>query len=92
MPRLEKMEELPYPVASRLRDIFTDLLGRETQRTDLGGKRRRGTNLTTGCPEVAARKYRQSLSRSKTGSVVCVAYMIFISLGSTFGAAQIQNN
>jgi len=43
----------PYPVTSSLCDIFTDLLRRETKRTDLGGKGRRGTNLTTGRPEGA---------------------------------------
>lgn len=40
------------PVAGGLGDVLTDLLGRETKRTDLGGKRRRGTNLTTGGTEV----------------------------------------
>jgi hypothetical protein len=40
------------PVTGSLGDIFTDLLGRETERTDLGGKSGRGTNLTTGGTEV----------------------------------------
>lgn len=52
------------PVASRLGNVFSDLLGglgldlipcsvtHETKRTDLGGKRRRSTNLTTGGTEV----------------------------------------
>ncbi|KAI3477912.1 hypothetical protein L1887_60219 [Cichorium endivia] len=40
------------PVAGGLGDVLTDLLGRETKRTDLGGKRRRGTDLTTGGTEV----------------------------------------
>lgn len=42
-----------HPVTGSLGDIFTDLLGRETKRTDLRGKGRRGTNLTTGGTEVA---------------------------------------
>lgn len=42
-----------YPVASRLGDIFTNFLGGETQRTDLGGKRGRGTDLTSSGEEVA---------------------------------------
>lgn len=45
----------PYPVAGGLGDIFTDLLGRQTQRTDLGGKSRRSTNLTSGGTEGAVR-------------------------------------
>ena len=55
----------PYPVASRLRDIFTDLLGRETKRTDLRGKCRRGADLTTGRKEVAARKLVSRCSEAK---------------------------
>lgn len=47
---------ISYPVTSRLRDIFSDLLGRETKRTDLGGKSGRSTDLTTGSPEVAVKK------------------------------------
>lgn len=35
-----------------LGDIFTDLLGRQTKRTNLGGEGRRGTNLTTRGPQV----------------------------------------
>lgn len=42
-----------YPVASGLGDIFTDLLGGETERTDLGGKSRLGADLTTCGPQVA---------------------------------------
>lgn len=41
-----------YPVTSRLGDIFTNLLGRKTKRTDLGGKCGLRTNLTTGGTEV----------------------------------------
>jgi len=42
-----------YPVTSGLRNVLTDLLGGQTKRTDLGGKSRGGTDLTTGRPEVA---------------------------------------
>lgn len=42
-----------HPVTGSLGDIFTDLLGGETKRTDLRSKGRRGTNLTTGGTEVA---------------------------------------
>lgn len=45
----------PYPITSGLGDIFTDLLGRQTKRTDLGGKSRRSTNLTSGGTEGAVR-------------------------------------
>jgi hypothetical protein len=40
------------PVASGLGNIFTDLLGRKTERTDLGRKGGRGTDLTSGGTEV----------------------------------------
>lgn len=40
------------PVASGLGDVFTDLLGRKTERTDLGRKGGRGTDLTSGGTEV----------------------------------------
>jgi hypothetical protein len=42
-----------FPVAGSLGNIFSDLLGRKTQRTDLGGESRRGTNLATSGTEVA---------------------------------------
>jgi len=41
-----------YPVTSGLGDIFTDLLWRETERTNLWRKSGGGTNLTTGGTEV----------------------------------------
>ena len=41
-----------YPVTGGLGDIFTDLLGRKTERTDLGRKGGRGTDLTSGGTEV----------------------------------------
>lgn len=50
-----------YPVTSGLGNIFTDLLRRETERTDLRGKSRRGTDLTTGRPEVAVSEIIVSL-------------------------------
>lgn len=44
------------PVASSLGDILTDLLGRETKRTDLGGKSGRSTDFTTSGAQVAEDK------------------------------------
>jgi hypothetical protein len=41
-----------YPVAGGLGDIFTDLLGRQTEGTDLGSEGGRSTHLTTGGTEV----------------------------------------
>jgi hypothetical protein len=41
-----------FPVTGSLGNIFTNFLGRQTQRTDLGGKCRLSTNLTTGGTEV----------------------------------------
>jgi hypothetical protein len=40
------------PVTSVLGNVFTDLLGRQTQRTDLGGERRLGADLTTSHTQV----------------------------------------
>ena len=41
------------PCSGRLGDIFSDLLGGKTQRTDLGSEGGRGTDLTTSGKEVA---------------------------------------
>lgn len=49
----------PYPVTSRLGDIFTNFLGRKTQGTNLGRKGGRGTDLTSGGTEVAVFPSRQ---------------------------------
>ena len=43
----------PYPVTSVLGNIFTDLLGGQTERTNLGGQSRLGTDLTTSHSQVA---------------------------------------
>jgi hypothetical protein len=40
------------PVLGGLGDVITDLLGRQTKGTDLGGKGGRGTNFTTHGTEV----------------------------------------
>lgn len=44
------------PVACVLGDIFTNLLGRQTEGTDLGGQSGLGTDLTTSHTEVAKDK------------------------------------
>lgn len=41
-----------YPVTSGLRNIFTDLLGRKTEWTNLGSEGRLGTDFTTSGPKV----------------------------------------
>jgi hypothetical protein len=41
-----------FPVTGSLGDIFTNLLGRQTQRTNLGSKCRLSTDFTTGRSEV----------------------------------------
>lgn len=48
-----------YPVTSGLGDIFTDLLGWETERTNLRGKGRLGADLTTCGPQVAVNCVRR---------------------------------
>lgn len=82
-----------YPVTSRLRDIFSDLLGRKTERTNLGGQRRGGTNLTTGSQEVAVLIWSAfAILRDNAGLLrrrgLCAAYMTLISLGSILGAVK----
>lgn len=91
-----------YPVTSRLGDIFTNFLGRKTQRTNLGRQGGRGTDLTSGGTEVAVFPSRQlrlahrSQVRSR-GQIAVVmvsakgsrfAYMTFTSLGSNLGAVH----
>ena len=44
-----------HPVTSALGNIFTNLLGRKTKRTDLWGQSRLGSDFTASCPEVAAK-------------------------------------
>lgn len=44
--------EFAYPVTSGLCDVFSDLFGRQTERSNLGSERRRSTNFTTGRAEV----------------------------------------
>ena len=48
----------PYPVAGCFGNIFTDLLGRETKRTNLWREGGRGTNFTTSGPQVAVVMYK----------------------------------
>lgn len=82
---------ISYPVTSRLGDIFTNLLGRQTERTDLGGQSRLGSDFTTGHPQVAARKVVSIASESarrQLREIGMHTYMIFTSLGSNFGATQ----
>ena len=49
----EFVRSFPYPVTGGLGNIFTNLLGRQTERTDLGGQSRLGSDLTTSGPQVA---------------------------------------
>ena len=42
----------PYPVTSVLGNIFTNLLGRQTERTDLGSQNGLGSDLTTSHTQV----------------------------------------
>jgi len=44
---------IPYPVASVLGNVFTNLLGRQTKGTDLRSQSRLGSDLTTSHTEVA---------------------------------------
>ena len=41
-----------YPVTGVLGDVFTNLLGRQTERTDLGSQSRLGSDLTTSHSQV----------------------------------------
>jgi hypothetical protein len=77
-------ELIPYPVTSGLGDIFTDLLGRETKRTDLGGKGRRGADLTTGRAQVAVNRSSVVVFQpSRPGSMYAHdLHLIGVELGS----------
>lgn len=80
-----------YPVTGGLCDIFSDLLGRQTQRTDLGGKRRGGTDLTTSSEEVAVRSRSVCILEAVFGvsdKGAVAAYITLTSLGSNLGAAR----
>lgn len=81
-----------YPVAGSLCDVFSDLLGRQTQRTNLGGKCRGGTDLTTGGTEVAVYLIVSPvLSRlffQRCAGEAANAYITLTSLGSNLGAAH----
>lgn len=56
-PRTESFDRaISYPVTSVLGNVFTNLLGRQTEGTDLGGQCRLGTDLTTSHTEVAIKK------------------------------------
>jgi hypothetical protein len=71
-----------FPVASGLGDILADLLGGETQRTNLRGQRRGCTDFTTSGAKVAMACQFESVAVS-----VCVgySYITLISLGSNLG-------
>jgi hypothetical protein len=75
---------MPYPVASGLGNVFSDLLGGETQRTDLGSKSRGGTDLTTSGAEVATICQLQCVQELRLEST----YITLTSLGSNLGAVH----
>ena len=50
------------PITSCLGDVITDFFWRQTQRADLGGQGRRGTDFPTGAPQVHWKKERISAS------------------------------
>lgn len=76
-----------YPVSCCLCDIFTDLLWRQTERTDLRGESGRRSDLTASGTEVAMEILSVSfVCRCSWGRIS--TYMILISLGSTLGAGE----
>lgn len=63
--------ERTYPIASGLGNIFTDLLWRQTERTNFGSESSRSTNFTTSGSQVAARKKPpQSLANPSPGGTI----------------------
>lgn len=52
----------PYPVTSVLGNIFTNLLGRQTKGTDLGGQSRLGSDFTTSHSQVTIERASLELS------------------------------
>lgn len=64
-------EEGTYPIASGLGNIFTDLLRRQTERTNLGGEGSRSTNFTTSGSQVTTgEKPPQSLANPSPGGTI----------------------
>lgn len=85
----------PYPVTSVLGNIFTNLLGRQTKGTDLGGQSRLGSDFTTSHSQVTIERASLELSPIRKTREAKVkdffkgrTYMIFTSLGSNLGATQ----
>lgn len=76
-------DRTPYPVASGLGNVFSDLLGGETQRTDLWSKGRGGTDLTTSGAEVAAKCQFHGVQILRM-----TTYITLTSLGSNLGAVH----
>lgn len=77
-----------YPVASGFGNVFTDLLWRQTERTNLGSECGGGTNLTTSGTKVAIQK--QLVTVLAIPRNFKFTYMTFTSLGSNLGAAHFQ--
>lgn len=75
------------PVTSVLGDIFTNLLGRQTEGTDLGGQSGLGTDFTTSHTQVAKKELLVFWTKEKIFKKFST-YMIFTSLGSNLGADQ----
>lgn len=75
---------LTHPVASVLGNVFTNLLGRQTQGTDLGSQSGLGSDLTTSHTQVARQGVSFTILFGRTEEFC--TYMIFTSLGSSLGA------
>jgi len=93
--RCGKCGSCAYPVTGGLRDIFTDLLGRETERTDLGGERGRSTDLASGGAEVDdLLLWKGSVCVSLTWHLfvpVCIiTYLIGVELGRCMAQVSCQ--
>lgn len=52
----------PYPVTSVLGNVFTNLLGRQTKGTDLGGQSGLGSDFTTSHSQVTIERTTLELS------------------------------
>jgi len=72
----------PYPVASVLGNVFTNLLGRQTKGTDLRSQSRLSSDLTTSHTEVAIDAVSLCIERISEFWSLHDLHLIGVELGS----------
>jgi hypothetical protein len=66
-----------YPVSSCLRNIFSHLLRRQTERTNLGSESRGCSDFTTSRPEVAVKEKVSASISAGEGWLSSVSWRVF---------------